>query len=150
MVSFGSIRVIQPHDSDYHLFGSQIGLHVSLSVTQVSFWSFHELLRFSTYKTALIIFVLPPPKPDLPPSSNIFTDITTIRSVFQSKNYYHLFFFFWLCWVFVAVHRLSPVAASGDHSSLPYAGFLFHGFPCCGAWAPGAQASVVAAHGLSN
>ena len=29
-----------------------------------------------------------------------------------------LFFFFWLCWVFVAVHGLSLVAVSGDFSLL--------------------------------
>ena len=27
------------------------------------------------------------------------------------------YFYFWLCWVFVSVRGLSPVAASGDHSS---------------------------------
>ena len=31
--------------------------------------------------------------------------------------------FFWLCWVFVAAHRLSLVAASGGYSSLWCAGF---------------------------
>ena len=29
-----------------------------------------------------------------------------------------IYFYFWLCWVFVAVHRLSLVAASGGYSSL--------------------------------
>ena len=34
-------------------------------------------------------------------------------------------FFFWLYWVFVAIHRLSPVAVSKDHSLLAvHAGFL--------------------------
>ena len=33
------------------------------------------------------------------------------------------FFFFWLCWVFIAAHGLSPVAASEGYSSLWYAGF---------------------------
>ena len=33
------------------------------------------------------------------------------------------FFFFWLRWVFVAVRRLSPVAAGGDYSSLRCVGF---------------------------
>ena len=46
-------------------------------------------------------------------------------------------FIFWLHWVFVAACRLSLVVASG-------------GFSCCGAWALGAGASVVAAHGLSS
>ena len=33
-----------------------------------------------------------------------------------------LFIYFWLCWVFVSVRGLSPVVASGDHSSLWCAG----------------------------
>ena len=40
--------------------------------------------------------------------------------------YFYLFifkFYFWLCWVFIAVHRLSLVAASGGCSSLPCVGF---------------------------
>ena len=36
------------------------------------------------------------------------------------KNY--LFIYFWLCWVFVSVRGLSPVAASGGHSSSRCAG----------------------------
>ena len=32
-------------------------------------------------------------------------------------------FYFWLCWVFVAAHRLSLVAASGGYSLLPCVGF---------------------------
>ena len=55
------------------------------------------------------------------------------------------FFFFWLHWVFVAVHGLSPVAASGGYSLLQCAGFS-----CCGALALGMQASVVVARGLSS
>ena len=31
--------------------------------------------------------------------------------------YLFIYFNFWLCWVFVSVRGLSPVAASGDHSS---------------------------------
>ena len=33
-----------------------------------------------------------------------------------------IFFFFWLCWVLVSVRGLSPVAASGGHSSSRCAG----------------------------
>ena len=36
--------------------------------------------------------------------------------IFLNKFIY-LFIYFWLCWVFVSVRGLSPVAASGDHSS---------------------------------
>ena len=35
-----------------------------------------------------------------------------------------LFIYFWLCWVLVAVHRLSLVAVSRGYSSLRCAGFL--------------------------
>ena len=52
------------------------------------------------------------------------------------------FLFFWLHWVFVAVHGLSLVAASGGYSSWRCAGFS-----CCRAWALGVWASVVAARG---
>ena len=31
--------------------------------------------------------------------------------------YLFIYFYFWLCWVFVSVRGLSPVAASGGHSS---------------------------------
>ena len=48
-----------------------------------------------------------------------------------------LFFFFCLRWVFIAVHGLSLVAASGGYSSLH-------------SMALGMQASVVVACGLSN
>ena len=44
---------------------------------------------------------------------------------FFFKNFYLLFIYyvyFWLCWVFVSVWGLSPVAASGDHSSSRCAG----------------------------
>ena len=33
------------------------------------------------------------------------------------------FTYFWLCWVFIAAHRLSLVVASGDYSSLRCEGF---------------------------
>ena len=62
-----------------------------------------------------------------------------------SKN---LFIYFWLCWVFVSVRGLSPVAASGDHSSSRCTGLSLsrplvveHGSRRAG--------SVVAAHGPS-
>ena len=59
-----------------------------------------------------------------------------------------LFIYFWLCWFFVSVRGLSPVVASGDHSSSRCTGlslsrplFAEHGSRCAG--------SVVVAHGLS-
>ena len=38
------------------------------------------------------------------------------------KLFIYLFIYFWLCWVFVSVQGLSPVAASGGHSSSRCAG----------------------------
>ena len=43
-------------------------------------------------------------------------------SVIFLKNL-HLFIYFWLCWVFVAMRRLSLAAASRGYSSLQCAGF---------------------------
>ena len=58
----------------------------------------------------------------------------------------NLFIYFWLCWVFIAAHRLSLVVASGGYSSLRCAGFSLQwllllqstgsrraGFSSCGA-----------------
>ena len=41
---------------------------------------------------------------------------------YTSKELFFLFIYFWLCWVFVSVWGLSPVAASGNHSSSRCAG----------------------------
>ena len=48
-------------------------------------------------------------------------------------------FIFWLCWVSVAAGGLSPVVVHWPHC---------RGFSCCGARAPGLQASGVAAPGF--
>ena len=41
---------------------------------------------------------------------------------FNSNLLFIYIFYFWLCWVFVSVRGLSPVAASGTHSSSRCAG----------------------------
>ena len=41
---------------------------------------------------------------------------------FFNPTVVNLFIYFWLCWVFVSVRRLSPVVASGGHSSSRCAG----------------------------
>ena len=48
-----------------------------------------------------------------------------------------IYFYFWLCWVFVAARGLSLVAASG--ATLRYGARASHcgGFSCCGARALG-------------
>ena len=63
------------------------------------------------------------------------------------------FFFFWLCWVFAAARGLSLVAESGIAGAILHcSAWASHcgGFSCCGVWALGMQASVVAARGLSS
>ena len=48
---------------------------------------------------------------------------TTISFFFRnSHSFIYLFIYLWLCWGFVSVRGLSPVAASGDHSSSRCAG----------------------------
>ena len=46
--------------------------------------------------------------------------------------------------------RSLVVAASGGYFLLSCADFSSHGSSCCGEWALGARASVVAADGLSS
>ena len=66
--------------------------------------------------------------------------------------FFNLFnlFYFWLCWVFIAVHGLSLVAVSGGYSSCGVRASHCSGFSCCRAQALGARASVVAARGLGS
>ena len=52
----------------------------------------------------------------------------------------NIFVYFWLRWVFVAVRRLSLVAASGGYSSARCAGFSLRWLLFVAAWALGAQA----------
>ena len=68
-------------------------------------------------------------------------------------NFFLLFiyyFYFWLCWVFVSVRGLSPVAASGGHSSSRCVG-LSLSRPLL-LWSTGSRraGSVVVAHGPSS
>ena len=64
--------------------------------------------------------------------------------------FFNLFFYFWLHWVFIAVCRLSLVAASGGYSSLQCTGFSLRWLLCCGARPLGTWVSVVVALGLSS
>ena len=66
---------------------------------------------------------------------------TTRESVFFFFNLFYLFIYFWLRLVFVAVHGLSLVAASG---------LLIAVASHCGARALGTRASVVVACRLSS
>ena len=57
--------------------------------------------------------------------------------------------YYWLSWVFTAVHRLSVVAVSGVWSGFGVQVSHWGGFPCCRAWTVGVQASEVVAHRLN-
>ena len=69
------------------------------------------------------------------------------RSLFF--GFFLIFIYFWPCWVFVSVRGLSPVAASGGHSSLRCAG-LSLSRPLL-LWSTGSRraGSVVVVHGSS-
>ena len=77
-----------------------------------------------------------------------FLQTFVLSTSFFFFNYFILFIYFWLCWVFVATHGLSLVAASGGCSSLWSVGFSLwwllllqstgsrrRGFSSCGTWA---------------
>ena len=60
-----------------------------------------------------------------------------------------LFIYLWLCWVFVSVRGLSPVAASGDHSSSRCAGLSLSRPLWLRSTGSRSAGSVIVAHGLS-
>ena len=67
------------------------------------------------------------------------------------KKFFILFIFgfFWLCWVFVSVQGLSPVAASGGHSSSRCAGLSLSRPLLLQSTGSRRAGSVVVAHGPS-
>ena len=64
-------------------------------------------------------------------------------------NFIYLFIYFWLCWVFVSVRGLSPVAASGDHSSSRCAGLSVSRPLLLRSTGSRRAGSVIVAHGRS-
>ena len=68
------------------------------------------------------------------------------------KGDFFFFFFnlFWLCWVFVSVRGLSPVAASGGHSSSRCAGLSLSWPLLLRSTGSRHAGSVVVAHGRSR
>ena len=59
------------------------------------------------------------------------------------------YFYFWLCWVFVSVWELSPVAASGGHSSSRHVGLSLSRPLLLRSRGSRHSGSVVVAHGPS-
>ena len=64
-------------------------------------------------------------------------------------HFIYLFIQFWLCWVFVSVHGLSLVAASGGHSSSRFAGLSLSRPLLLQSTGSRRAGSVVVAHGPS-
>ena len=64
-------------------------------------------------------------------------------------NFIYLFIYLWLCWVFVSVRGLSPVAASGGHSSSRCAGLSLLRPLLLRSTGSRRTGSVIVAHGLS-
>ena len=63
--------------------------------------------------------------------------------------YLFIYFYFWLCWVFISVLGLSLVAASGGHYSSRCAGLSLSLPPLLRSTGSRRAGSVVVAHGLS-
>ena len=62
----------------------------------------------------------------------------------------YLFIYFWLCWVFVSVRGLSPLVASGGHSSSRCAGLSLSQPLLSRSTGSGRAGSIVVAHGPSR
>ena len=85
-----------------------------------------------------------------PPKSSILPLRLLTHLPFKSKlTFIYLFIYFWLCWVFVSVRGLSPVAASGDHSSSRCAGLSLSRPLLLRSTGSRRAGSVVMAHGPS-
>ena len=84
-------------------------------------------------------------------TSLIHLEFIFVYGVSECSNFilFYLFIYLWLCWVFVSVRGLSPVAASGSHSSLRCTGLsLLWPLPLRSTVSRRAG-SVVVAHGPS-
>ena len=81
--------------------------------------------------------------------NDICFQILLFGLTYVSFFFFNKFIYFWLCWVFVSVQGLSPVAASGGHSSSRCAGLsLLRPLPLRSTGSRRAG-SVVVAHGPS-
>ena len=63
--------------------------------------------------------------------------------------YLFIYFYLWLCWVFISARGLSPVAASGGHSSSRCAGLSLSRRLLLRSTGSSRAGSVVVAHGPS-
>ena len=67
----------------------------------------------------------------------------------MQEFFFWIFIYLWLCWVFISVRGLSPVVASGGHSSLRCAGLSLSRSLLLRSTGSRRAGSVVVAHGPS-
>ena len=113
-----------------------------------------DFLLFKDNKIPLYIyptFSLPSTHSSVDRHLGCFLTLALVKNAatsFEALSHCGFFFFFWLCWVFVAAHGLSLVAVRGATLHCGARASHCSGFSCCRARALGAWASVVAARGL--
>ena len=78
-----------------------------------------------------------------------FCQYLLLSQLFLKKLFIYLFIYFWLCWVFVSVRGLSPVAASKGHSSSRCVGLSLSWPLLLQSTGSRRAGSVVVAHGPS-
>ena len=78
-----------------------------------------------------------------------FLSLKSLLSFFFLIIYFYLFIYIWLCWVFVSVRGLSPVAASGGHSSSRCTGLSLSRLLLLRSTGSRRAGSVIVAHGPS-
>ena len=81
---------------------------------------------------------------------DIFLKYTSYLSAFFFNFFILFYFYLWLCWVFISVRGLSPVAASGGHSSSRCAGLSLSRPLLLQSTGSRRAGSAIVAHGLSR
>ena len=135
-LSFMSKLSLYTHGSTYSLEQSQKlePSFLSLSLVSLPFIPFIFLLPYSVSSFSVLLhLILIPSSPTLHSplafflgwellKLNNWTLIKIFMHLTDTPLLIYLFIYFWLCWVFVSVWRLSLVMASGGHSSSRCAG----------------------------
>ena len=82
-------------------------------------------------------------------NTNVQVIPLTFRASLGVQFFFLIFIYLWLCWVFVSVQGLSPVVASGGHSSSRCAGLSLSRHLLSRSTGSRRAGSVVVAHGPS-
>ena len=90
------------------------------------------------------------PNRNIMPTLGLYPALKNIGQLLLLFFYNFLFIYFWLCWVFVSVRGLSPVAASGGHSSSRCAGLSLSRPLLLRSTGSRRAGSVIVAHGPSR